>query len=80
MLFWDTKDESAWGLALVGAAIVIMAAILGVVTGNVQPTAPYEIEHTDVSAPMSHEQVPQGSTNPEASSPYHQPSIEKPSK
>lgn len=78
MLFWDSKDESAWGLALVGFGVVVMAALLGTLTGRVQPTAPYEESHPDVSSPMLHEKVESAPTNPEASSPYHQPKIEKP--
>jgi hypothetical protein len=74
MLFHESKDESAWGLALVGFLIVTAAAVLGNVTGNVQPKAPVEIEHTDVSSPALREHVPQGNTNPETS-PYPQPEI-----
>ncbi len=55
MLFWDTKDESAWGLALVGVLVVAFAAYLGEVTGNVQPTAPVVNTHPDVSSPDLHE-------------------------
>ena len=73
MLFWDTKDESAWGLALVGFGIVVMAAILGTVTGNVQPKAPYEITHPDVSSPALHEHVDESNPHGSESSPYHQP-------
>ncbi len=73
MLFQDSKDESAIGLALVGLGIVVMAAILGNITGNVQPTAPYEESHPDVSSPYLHEQVDQGQTHPGTSSTYPQP-------
>ena len=55
MLFWDSKDESAWGLALVGVLVVLFAAYLGEVTGNVQPKAPVGDSHPDVSAPYLHE-------------------------
>ena len=73
MLFHDSKDESAWGLALVGLLIVLMAAFLGNVTGNVQPKAPVEMSHPDVSSPYLHEHV--DGTNPHGSesSPYPQP-------
>ena len=54
MLFQDSKDESAIGLALVGLLVVLMAAFLGEVTGNVQPKAPIEQTHPDVSAPYLH--------------------------
>ncbi len=80
MLFHDSKDESAWALALVGVGVVSMAAFLGSFTGKVQPTAPYEESQPDVSSPMLHEKNPPPPTNPEASSPYPQPEIKKPSK
>lgn len=73
MLFWDGKDESAWGLALVGFGIVVMAAFLGTVTGKVQPTAPVEMTHPDVSSPYMHGQVDQGNVHGSESSPYAQP-------
>ncbi len=74
MLFQDSKDESAIGLALVGLVVVLMAAFLGEVTGAVQPKAPVAITHPDVSSP----DLRQGVTSPEprgnqSSSPYPQP-------
>jgi hypothetical protein len=57
MLFHDSKDESAWGLALVAVIVVTMAAFLGEVTGDVQPKAPVEITHEDTSSPALHEKV-----------------------
>ena len=73
MLFWDTKDESAWGLALVGFGIVVMAAILGTVTGNVQPKAPFERTHPDVSSPDLRQPIAAPNTHGSESSPYAQP-------
>ena len=73
MLFQDSKDESAFGLALVGLGMVVMAAILGTITGNVQPKAPVEESHPDVSSPYLHEGVPSAHTHPGTSSTYPQP-------
>lgn len=75
MLFWDSKDESAWGLALAGFLIVVMAAFLGEVTGNVQPKAPVEITHPDVSSPFLKDAKPanQQDGKHESNSPYPQP-------
>ena len=50
----DRQDESAIGLAIVGVVVVAMAALLGEVTGNVQPKAPVENSHPDVSSPYVH--------------------------
>ena len=73
MLFWESKDESAWGLALVGFLVVVMAAFLGHVTGNVQPKAPVEMSHPDVSSPYLHGQVDESNPHGSESSPYPQP-------
>lgn len=73
MLFHDSKDESAWGLALAGLIVVTMAALLGEVTGAVQPTAPLEMEHTDVSSPYLRQPLAKQPTRAEAPSPYPQP-------
>ena len=75
MLFHDSKDESAWGLALVGFLVVVMAAFLGHVTGNVQPKAPVEITHPDVSSPDLHEHVNESDPHGSSSSPYPQPTV-----
>lgn len=77
MQFWDSKDESAIGLMAVGFGIVVMAAILGNVTGNVQPKAPFEVTHPDVSSPYLRENVQSEPVNPATTSPYHQPQPEK---
>lgn len=74
MLFHDSKDESAWGLALVGLLVVTMAAFIGEATGNVQPKAPVEIKPADVSSPGLREHVRPPNPNPE-SSPYPQPTL-----
>ncbi len=71
MLFQDSKDESAIGLALVGLLVVLMAAFLGEVTGRVQPKAPVEDSQPDVSSPYLREHLPPASSRP--SSPYPQP-------
>lgn len=73
MLFWDKKDESAWGLALVGFLIVAMAAFLGEVTAAVQPKAPVEMTHPDVSSPDLHGHVDNANPHGSESSPYPQP-------
>ena len=75
MLFWDSKDESAWGLALVGFLIVVMAAFLGEVTGNVQPTAPVTVTHPDTSSPFLKEAKPASDEDGKrvSDSPYPQP-------
>ena len=75
MLFHDSNDESAWGLVLVGLVVVGMAAFLGNVTGNVQPTAPITVSHPDVSSPDLHEHVGSDESNSVAS-PY--PSVMSP--
>ena len=61
MRFLDSEDESAIGLAVVGVLVVAFAAFLGEVTGNVQPKAPVEISHPDVSSPDLRQSV----TSPE---------------
>lgn len=53
----EMKDESAIGLAIVGVLIVSMAAFLGEMTGKVQPTAPMEKHHIDLSSPYMHQKV-----------------------
>lgn len=74
MLFHDSKDESAWGLALVGVLAVVMAAFLGEVTGAVQPKGPVPASRTDLSAPALHQHV--DTSEPDVdSSPYTQPPI-----
>jgi len=73
MLFHGSKDESAWGLALAGLIVVLMAAFLGEVTGNVQPKAPVENTHPDVSSPYLHGTVSDTPGHPGESSPYPQP-------
>ncbi len=73
MLFHKSKDESAIGLALVGLIIVVMAAFLGVATGKVQPTAPFEKSEPDVSSPSLHEKTPAEHPTPGNASPYAQP-------
>ena len=75
MLFHDSNDESAWGLALVGLLVVGMAAFLGTVTGKVQPTAPVTMSHPDVSSPDLHGHVGPDESNSVAS-PY--PSVMSP--
>jgi hypothetical protein len=75
MLFHDSKDESAWGLALVGFLAVVMAAFLGEMTGRVQPKAPVEITHPDVSSPDLREPVVTPNPHGSESSPYPQPSV-----
>ena len=80
MLFHDSKDESAWGLALVGAGVVTAAAILGNITGNVQPKAPTKVEATDVSSPELREHVPAPALNEKDTSPYPHPDQTKTSK
>lgn len=72
MLFWDSKDESAWGLALVGLLIVGMAIFLGETTGKVQPTAPFEVTHPDTSSPDLRQNVITPPNHP-GESPYAQP-------
>lgn len=67
MLFHNSKDESAWGLALAGFVVVVSAIILGNITGNVQPKAPYKESHPDVSSPALHEHVEQGPEHPQIS-------------
>ncbi len=73
MLFHDSKDESAWGLALAGFIVVVMAAFLGHVTGDVQPKAPVEMTHPDVSSPDLHQHVDESNPHGSESSPYPQP-------
>ena len=74
MLFQDSEDESAIGLALVGLLVVGMAAFLGNVTGNVQPKAPVEITHPDISSPDLRHKVASPELPPnKSSSPYPQP-------
>lgn len=73
MLFHDSVDESAWGLALVGVLVVVMAAFLGEKAGSVQPKAPVEISHPDVSSPMMREGLPPESATPTITSPYLHP-------
>lgn len=53
----DWKDESAIGLAIVGVLVVSMAAFLGEMTGKVQPKAPLEEHHIDLSSPYMRHQV-----------------------
>lgn len=73
MLFWDKKDESAWGLALVGFLLVVMAAFLGEATAAVQPKAPFEMSHPDVSSPDLHQPINDKNPHGSESSPYAQP-------
>lgn len=40
MLIHNKKDESALGLITVGFVMVVMAAILGEICGNIQPAGP----------------------------------------
>ncbi len=75
MLFHDSKDESAWGLALVGFLAVVMAAFLGHVTGEVQPKAPVQISHPDTSSPDLREHVDAPNPHGSSSSPYPQPPV-----
>ena len=74
MLFHDSKDESAIGLALMGFLMVVMAAVLGNMTGDVQPKAPIERSHPEASSPYLQERSPAKTPRePGNSSPYPQP-------
>lgn len=80
MLFHDSKDESAWGLTLVGVVIVSAAAILGNITGNVQPKAPMEVAPVDVASPDLRQPVEKPALGVEGTSPYPHPDQQKTTK
>lgn len=69
----DTQDESAIGLAIVGVLVVAMAAFLGEVTGNVQPTAPLALHHIDIASPYFHHKVVEPGADPGATAPSPYP-------